>query len=144
MLQTFEKKLNKQEYREKKIKEENEIKVFHVRAFQCMQCSMLTELCPQPCKDKKHNVIVVSTTKRLFECMRCRKKSPLLGPGIKPLYACRCGNSSWTLCGVHGSGQTSSKDHVGIFGEKLVTAASEWSTSGDIDKIKMGKSTHMS
>jgi hypothetical protein len=74
-------------------------------------------------------------------------RTNLSGPGIKPAYACKCGSTSYIQCGVHGTGQTGSSretSHVGIFGERLVTAASEWSSSGDIDKIKMAKSTHIS
>ena len=51
-METFEKKLNKQEYREKKMEEENEKKVFHVKCFQCVQCKVLTEQMVAVCREK--------------------------------------------------------------------------------------------
>ena len=52
-----------------------------------------------------HVINEISTTKRLFECTRCRRKTPLLGPGIAPKHPCAgWGNHDWIICGVHGTG----------------------------------------
>ena len=103
-MQNFEKKLSKQEYREKKMDDENKVQVFKVKGFHCLTCKVITEEPVAACREKKHTVHEVSTTKRLFECTRCRRKTPLLGSGIQPHYPCNCGNHKWVQCGKHGSG----------------------------------------
>ena len=37
-MQNFEKKLSKQEYREKKIEDENKVQLFKVKGFRCLTC----------------------------------------------------------------------------------------------------------
>ena len=103
-MQTFEKKLSKQEYKEKKIEDENKMQVFKVKGFHCVTCQLLTEQPIASCREKRHMINEVSTTKRLFECTRCRKKTPLLGSGLQPHHPCVCGNHQWVQCGKHGTG----------------------------------------
>lgn len=111
----FEQKLTKQEYREKKIEDENVVQIFKVKGFHCISCDVVTEVPIASCRDKKHVVTEVSTTKRLFECTRCRKKTPLLGIGYRPHYPCICGNHQWVLCGKHGTGNERAGNHVLLY-----------------------------
>ena len=103
-MQTFEKKLSKQEYKEKKMEDENKMQVFKVKGFHCVTCQLLTEQPIASCREKRHALNEVSTTKRLFECTRCRRKTPLLGSGLQPHHPCVCGNHQWVQCGKHGTG----------------------------------------
>ena len=136
----YNKRLDKLKWREAKVEKENEKKVITVKAFSCKECKTILETANRLCREKGHSIIMVTAQKRYFECQKCRKLETTIGSSRLPERACKyCGSYNFTATGKSGSG-TSSSTSVGLFGERLVTGKTEWSSRMDLDQLSRSSS----
>ena len=129
-------KLSKREYAQDMNARKTSI---NIRAHRCKTCSFLSEARPDFCFRKGHIIDSVSTIKRFFECGKCGKRENCLdgnSNGKSPTKACGCGAFQWVACGSQGSGNAFAiSASRGVNGEKLLLAASDWTTKGDTDSM---------
>ena len=116
------------------MEKENEKTVITIRAFKCHDCQTISESPVTYCQQRKHNISMVNTQKRWFECVSCRQRETVVGSSKTPSKMCKCGKYSWKPCGKYGSGLTNSNTLVD--GSKLIFAAS-WDSSHS-DMISIG------
>jgi hypothetical protein len=136
----YEKRLSKMIWKESKMNESNESKAVSVKAFQCHQCSTILETANPLCRQKNHLITLITTTKRFFECKKCRRREHTLGTQLLPERACGfCGSFDFISTGKFGSGESSSR-RTGVMGERLVTGRTEWTSFSDAMQLSHASS----
>jgi hypothetical protein len=131
-------KIDKIAYREEVRAKENEITSVEIKAAYCTECRFMSEYMRSICKEKGHKIEFVRTTKRYFECNKCRRRENCLGRLQIPRKLCGCGSFDWVPCGKNGSGGSfggAGQGFIGLRGETAVAAAAEWTSREDKSKI---------
>ena len=95
-----------------------------VRVFKCETCGKLSERPDPDCRDRSHQIKMVTAVKRFYECAAagCNERTTALNNRFPP--PCRkCGGAGWKKCGA-GPRQKTGGSMTGD-GPGLITAMSE-------------------
>jgi hypothetical protein len=119
----FVSRLKTLEKREELIHRDEEVTSILVKASHCVACDRYSE---NPaglslCQQKGHNIVLVSTKKRFFECQGCGRRDFVLGGKetgtVGPSHPCGfCKQVNWRSCGKNKSGAV-------VAGSKLAKSA---------------------
>lgn len=100
------------------------VKQQEVRVFKCETCGKLSERPDPDCRDRSHQIKMVTAVKRFYECAAagCNERTTALNNRFPP--PCRkCGGAGWKKCGA-GPRQKTGGSMTGD-GPGLITAMSE-------------------